>query len=220
MKTLDGTMTVYLCGQRWLGAEVFKALRRNIDVAVVGVSSPRGTAESPDRLMRQAQLYGVPWLEAGKLNADTLPEGVDLIVCAHSHDFVGERTRLRARYGGIGYHPSLLPLHRGRDAVKWTVKMGDRVTGGSVYRLSNRVDGGDIVLQDWCFVRPGDTADELWRRDLGPMGVRLLAQAVDRFAELGHNTPSSPQDDELATWEPGMSAPPLHRPDLLMIGRG
>jgi len=46
----------------------------------------------------------------------------------------GRRTRARARVAAIGYHPSLLPLHRGRDALRWTIRDGDRVTGGSVYR--------------------------------------------------------------------------------------
>jgi methionyl-tRNA formyltransferase len=167
--------------------------------------------------MRQAELYHTPWMEAGKLNGQTLPEGVDLIVCAHSHDFISEKTRLRATYGGIGYHPSLLPLHRGKDAIRWAIKMGDRITGGTVYRLSNKVDGGDILEQQWCFIRPTDDAQELWRRDLGPIGVDLLLKAVHRIAEHGF-IQGHEQDEKLATWEPSMDAPPVHRPDLIMLG--
>jgi methionyl-tRNA formyltransferase len=216
-KKHTGKLRILLCGQKWIGAQVFKALYHSEDTEIVAVSSPDGTDEHPDRLTRQAELYGIDRITAGTLTAMNVPEGTDLIVCAHSHDFIGEKTRMRATYGGIGYHPSLLPLHRGKDAIRWAIKMGDRITGGTVYRLSNQVDGGEILDQAWCFIRPKDDAKELWRRDLGPMGVELLTRTVERIAQQGHMY-GQEQDEALATWEPSMDAPPVHRPDLIMLG--
>jgi len=164
------------------------------------------------------RLYGVPFIPSGALDAMSMPAATDLIVCAHSHDFIGERTRLRARLGGIGYHPSLLPLHRGRDAIRWTIHMRERVTGGTVYRLSNRMDGGNVLAARHVFIRPGDTARELWQRELGPLGVRLLVDVVARISREGYIN-GAPQDDECATWEPSIDRPPAHRPDLLLLGR-
>jgi len=209
-------MRVYLCGQRYFGQEVLRLLLR-LDHEVVDVSAPPVTPDGrPDRLWCAADR--LPRLEAGRLNADTLPSGVDLIVAAHSHDFIGRRTRLRSRLGAIGYHPSLLPLHRGRDAVRWAVKLRERITGGSIYWLSDTVDGGPIAAQDWCFIRPDDTADELWRRDLQPMGLRLLERVLSDLAR--GVVVRVPQDHTLATWEPALNPPPLRRPDLLMLGDG
>lgn len=206
-------MNVLIAGQKWFGAETFRALRALPGVEVVAVCAP---VDGEDRLAGQAGLYGVPLIPAGSLSAQTMPGGVDLIVAAHSHDFIGERTRQRARWGGIGYHPSLLPLHRGRDAVRWAVRMRERVTGGTVYRLSNRVDGGSVLAQQHVFIRPDDTPEELWRRELAPLGVRLLSETAARFAESGYQH-GEVQDEELATWEPSIGRPPMHRPDLLMI---
>jgi methionyl-tRNA formyltransferase len=202
-------MNVLIAGQKWFGAAVFSALRGLPGVTVCAVCAPPG-----DRLAAQAEIHRTPCLH--KLTAATMPAGVDLIVAAHSHDFIGEKTRLRAAFGGIGYHPSLLPLHRGRDAVRWALRMGDRVTGGSVYRLANRMDGGDVLAQRHVFIYPGDTADELWRRDLAPLGVRLLADTVAAFARDGYQH-GTPQNEALATWEPSIDRPPAYRPDLLMI---
>lgn len=206
-------MNILLAGQKWFGAETFRALRALPGVTIVAVCAP---ADGQDRLARQALLYGVPLVPAGTLNAKTLPDGIDLIVAAHSHDFIGERTRQRARWGGIGYHPSLLPLHRGRDAVRWAVRMRERVTGGTVYRLSNRMDGGHVLAQQHVFIRPDDTPEELWRRDLAPLGVALLARVVAAFASGGYQH-GTEQDEELATWEPSIDRPPAYRPDLLML---
>ena len=148
----------------------------------------------------------------GQLRAGTLPAGVDLIIAAHSHDFIGRRTRLAARVGAIGYHPSLLPRHRGRDAVRWAIHMGEAVTGGSVYWLGDGVDSGPIAAQDWCWIRPGDTPGELWRRELFPLGVRLLRRAV---ADLARGViVRIDQDPRLATFEPAFGRERLARPDL------
>ena len=58
----------------------------------------------------------------------------------------------------------------------------DRVAGGTVYWLDDLVDGGPIAAQDWCFVRPDDTPSTLWRRELFPMGLRLIDQVLGDLA--------------------------------------
>src|SRR4029077_17300792 len=90
-----------------------------------------------------------------------------------------------ARFGGIGYHPSLLPRHRGMAAVEWTIKEGDPIAGGTIYHLADQMDAGAIAAQDWCFVRKGETARELWERALAPMGLRLLAHVVRHVRDTG-----------------------------------
>lgn len=195
-------MRLLIAGQKRFGAETYRLCRRlGHDVVAVAAEDDR-----------------VPWIRAGELRADCVPDGTDLIVAAHSHDYLGRRTRLRARLGAIGYHPSLLPLHRGRDAVRWTVKMGDRVTGGTVYWLSDALDAGDIAAQDFCLVRPGDTALELWRRDLFPLGLRLFERVLRDLAR--GVVVRIPQDDALATWEPSWDRPPVFRPELPLLGNG
>lgn len=202
-------MNVLIAGQKWFGAEVFTAINALPGVSVVAVCAPDG-----DKLEAKAKRHGVPVIR--KLKADTMPAGVDLIIAAHSHDFIGEKTRLRARFGGIGYHPSLLPLHRGRDAVRWAVRMRERVTGGTVYRLSNKMDGGSILAQRHVLIRPDDTAEELWRRELAPLGVSMLASVAASFAAGGF-VGGVEQDETLATWEPAIDRPPAFRPDLVLL---
>ncbi|MEW6210788.1 MAG: formyltransferase family protein [Acidobacteriota bacterium] len=209
-------MQIYLSGQKYFGTLTLRLLL-DLGHKIVGVSAPRERADgAPDRLWQAAESARIPLMEAGKLNADTLPEGVDLIVCAHSHEFIGRRTRLRAKLGAIGYHPSLLPLHRGRDAIKWAIRMGERVTGGTVFWLNDVVDGGPVAVQEFVFIRPNDTAEKLWQRDLQPLGLRLFKKVLSDIAS--GIIVRIPQDPALATWEPSLNPPRMHRPDLLMIG--
>ena len=211
-------MRLYIAGKGAFAAEVY-GLARRLGHEVAGVSAPplRGNAQLPDRLRAAAERDAVPWLPAGQLRADLLPADVDLIIAAHSHDFIGRTTRMKARLGGIGYHPSLLPRHRGRDAIRWTIHMGDAVAGGSVYWLSERVDGGDIAAQDFCFVGRDETPDTLWRGKLFPMGLRLFEAVLSDLQ--GGVIRREPQDEAFASWEPSWGRAPLVRPDLTLLGR-
>jgi len=209
-------VNVYLCGQKAFGAAVYR-LCRELGHDIAGVSSParNNAGDGPDGLFDVASLFGTPWLKAGGLRGDLLPANVDLIVAAHSHDFVGSATRRRARYGAIGYHPSLLPRHRGRDAVRWAIKMGDPVTGGTVYWLDGVMDGGPIAAQDWRWILPGDTAPGLWRRELFPLGLDLFRAVLSDVP--GYFGRRVPQNGALATFEPACNPHRRYRPDLLML---
>lgn len=206
-------MRVILAGSRSFGLAVYDDLLDS-GHEIVGVWSPHGD----DPLTRKARSWS-EYVHPGERTPQRVAElEADLFVCAHSHDFISGPSRRATRLGGIGYHPSLLPRHRGRDAVEWAVRMGDPITGGSVYWLTDNVDGGPIAANDWCFVRPDDTASSLWRRDLFPMGVRLVGKALQ---DLSNGViVEVPQDESLATWEPSIGRPPLFRPDLPQIGSG
>jgi methionyl-tRNA formyltransferase len=136
--------------------------------------------------------------------ASEIPAGTDLIVTAHSHARVSKEALVEARLGGIGYHPSLLPRHRGIAAVEWTIREGDPIAGGTVYHLADQMDAGAIAAQDWVFVKKGETARQLWERALAPLGLRLLGEVV-KYAAAHKSLPAKPQDEEFATNAPKLS---------------
>ena len=133
--------------------------------------------------------------------ASAIADNTGLIVAAHTHARVSKEALARSRLGGIGYHPSLLPRHRGIAAVEWTILEGDPIAGGSIYHLADTMDAGAIAAQDWCFVLKGETARELWERALAPMGVDLLSKVVRNARQQG-TVPAHPQDERFATKAP------------------
>jgi methionyl-tRNA formyltransferase len=198
-------MRVVIVGQQWLGAQALQmCLRRGDEVAKV-LAPGADETEEYDRLYAAALQAGIPaQVCPRRVEAAHIPPDTTLILAAHAHAFITQGARQAARYGALGYHPSLLPRHRGRDAVRWTLHMRDPVAGGTAYWMDDGADTGPIAAQDWRWVRPGDTAQSLWRRDLAPLGLRLLAAVL---AELdAGRVPARPQDDALATWEPAFGA--------------
>lgn len=192
-------MRCTLIGSRYFGATVLKQLLED------GHEVVRVVANAPDdRLALAAAQLGLPLsiLESPRrVPGSALQEDCDLIVAAHTHAFVMPEALARARIGAIGYHPSLLPRHRGIAAVEWTVLAGDPIAGGSIYHLDAGWDDGAIAAQDWCFVLKGETARELWERELSNMGLRLIRQVVRHAAEHGA-LPAKTQDLRFATKAP------------------
>ncbi len=205
-------MRVVVAGQKRFGRDVLELiLARGWDVAAVFCP------EGDDRLRIGALNRGLAVHGARQLTAALMPAEVEMIVAAHCHTFISSKARARAELGALGYHPSLLPRHRGRSAIEWTLRFGEAVAGGSVFWLNDTVDGGPAAAQDFCHVQPGDDARELWARDLAPMGLRLFARVFDEL-ERGV-VRAMPQDTALATWEPALgTVPPLWRPDVPQLG--
>lgn len=199
-------MRIVICGQKEFGAQVLGMLIEECHT-VRTVVAPAPLDGKTDRLAARAAAAGIPVLH--RLSRAAMPGEIDVIVCAHAHDYLPKACRDRARFGAIGYHPSLLPVHRGKDAIRWAIKMGDPVTGGTVYQLTDEVDAGPILAQEHVFIRPGDTPDGLWRRDLFPVGIRLLKSALHAL-ETGQAS-FQPQDEEIATWEPSWERESLRK---------
>jgi methionyl-tRNA formyltransferase len=195
-------MRITLVGSRHFGVTTLDMLRqRGVDIVRVVV------ADADDRLATAARSAGIEVVvqaSAKRVVASEIAPGTDLIVTAHSHARISKEALAAAKLGGIGYHPSLLPRHRGIAAVEWTIREGDPIAGGSVYHLAERMDAGAIAAQEWVFVRKGETARQLWERALAPLGQKLLGEVID-YAKTHKSLPAKPQDEEFATHAPNLS---------------
>lgn len=199
-------MRITLVGSRHFGVATFNMLREHgVEIARVVVH------DGDDRLAAAAKAANIPVMvqaDPRLVVASDIAPNTDLIITAHSHARIGQDALAAARLGGIGYHPSLLPRHRGLAAVEWTIKEGDPIAGGTIYHLAERMDAGAIAAQDWVFVKKGETARELWERALAPLGLRLLAEVIDA-AKANGSLPAKPQDEQFATLAPSL-APTKH----------
>jgi methionyl-tRNA formyltransferase len=194
-------MRITLVGSRHFGVVTFNMLREH-GVEIAGVVVHDGD----DRLASAARAAGIHvTVQANPrlVVASEIAPNTDLIITAHSHARIGKDALAAAKLGGIGYHPSLLPRHRGLAAVEWTIKEGDPIAGGTIYHLADRMDAGAIAAQDWVFVKKGETARELWERALAPLGLRLLAEVIDA-AKANGSLPAKAQDEQFATLAPAL----------------
>lgn len=206
-------MNIVLSGQKKFAKEVLKlceSKKHNILAVVCPID---------DMALRPyAEGAGYNVITAGSFNADMMPEGVDLGICAHSFDYIGKRTRYKSRLGWIGYHPSLLPRHRGRSSIEWALRMKDIVTGGSVYWLNDGIDRGDIAYQDWIWLDHGKTAKQIWDEELMPLGLRLMEEAINDIAKGIIRRKPQKELQKYSTFEPSLTGiKDIYKPDLLLL---
>lgn len=207
-------MKIFICGQKTFGKEVMKALYES-GHEIVGIAPPP-QEKYKDKMVGYAMLKKIPIIsDCDRLLSKDIPDGTELIISAHSHWIISDKIIEKCKYGGIGFHPSLLPRHRGRDAVRWTIHMGDFITGGTVYRLTGKCDGGDIINQRTLFVDKEWDYHDLWR-ELFPIGVDMILESVSMI-EKG-TVKGWAQDERFATFEPSWDRPRLKRNELLQLG--
>lgn len=205
-------MNIFICGQKSFGLAVAKQLYAD-GHKIVGVAPPPQN-KYKDKIVGWAMLHKIPIIDdCEKLVSAHLPDNTDLIVAAHSHWLINSKVLAKCRYGGIGYHPSLLPRHRGVDAVRWAVAMGDAITGGTVFRLTRECDGGDILAQKVQFIDKSWDYHDLWRV-LFPDGVELISQVCREIERTGNNVPAVEQDERFVTWEPSWDRPRMVETEL------
>src|SRR6266550_3373881 len=96
---------------RHFGVTTFNMLRQHgVDIVRVVV------ADGEDRLAAAARAAGIEvavQADPRLVVPSEIADGTDLIVTAHSHARISQEALAATKLGGIGYHPSLLPRHRG-----------------------------------------------------------------------------------------------------------
>lgn len=171
-------LKVMIVGQKWLAKQVLAWCLTQSNIEVVAVSPPNEI----DRLARLAIAHQIPIVVHNKtLTADQVPTGVDIILTAHAYCFVEKQARDKARFGAVGYHPSLLPKYKGKHAVKFAFDNGDKIVGGSLYQLDDGWDTGQVLAQKSVTVDDADTLTSLWQDKLAPIGLRLFVSYLDKL---------------------------------------
>jgi methionyl-tRNA formyltransferase len=103
------------------------------------------------------------------------------------------------KHGTIQFHPSLLPLHRGPSSINWPIIRGDTRTGLTIFRPTEGLDEGPVVLQKACEIGPDETLGDVYFNKLFPMGVQAMLEAADLVVAGKHQ--ETAQDESQASYE-------------------
>ena len=125
-----------------------------------------------------------------------------LVVVAYGRILPGPLLEL-LRHGAINVHFSLLPRYRGAAPVQWALARGEATTGVTTMQIRERLDEGEILLQQEVSIEPREHAPRLQQR-LSDIGAALLVETLERLRS-GTLTPRS-QDQAQATFAPLLRA--------------
>ncbi len=145
---------------------------------------------------------GVPVIEMLRSNEGSSIEalrslGPDVLLVVGWSQLLHAATLQVPRLGTIGYHPSLLPLNRGRAVIPWTILQHATETGSSLFWIDAGVDSGDLAAQAGISVAPDETARSLYDKHL-----IALADLIGTVSDDLHDgrIVRLPQDHSRATY--------------------
>ena len=105
-------------------------------------------------------------------------------------------------HGMMGVHPSLLPKYRGAAPIAWALLNGETATGVTIFRLNERLDAGEVFLQEPAAIGSGERAEILTDR-LARRGADALATVLEQLAT--GRARGIPQDDAQASLAPKLT---------------
>lgn len=103
------------------------------------------------------------------------------------------------KYGSFNLHGSYLPKYRGAAPIQWALINGETETGLTTFKLAEKVDTGNIYLQEKLAIFPEDNFESLHDR-MSKLGAKMVLDTVNLID--GGNYELKPQDDSLASPAP------------------
>ncbi|HEY7657462.1 MAG TPA: methionyl-tRNA formyltransferase [Burkholderiales bacterium] len=197
-------MKIAIIGQQDFGKAVLEAfLARRDEVAGV-FCAPEKPGAKPDPLRAAAEEKGLKVYQFKSLREPQAHEALgglkaDLGVMAYVLQFAPDTLVRIPRLGTIQYHPSLLPRYRGPSSINWPIIRGDARTGLTIFRPTEGLDEGPVVLQKACDIGPDETLGDVYFNKLFPMGVQAMLEAADLVVAGKHK--EIVQDESQASYE-------------------
>lgn len=197
-------MKIAIIGQQDFGKGVLEAfLARGDEVAAV-FCAPEKEGARPDVLRVAAQEKGLKVHQFKSLRA---PEAVqamqeanaDIGIMAFVLQFAPQEFVNIPKCGTIQYHPSLLPKFRGPSSINWPIIKGETETGLTIFRPTDGLDEGAVVLQKKTPISADDTLGTIYFDRLFPMGVQAMVEAADLVVAGKHK--EVVQDESQASYE-------------------
>jgi methionyl-tRNA formyltransferase len=197
-------MKIAIIGQQDFGKAVLEAfITRGDEVAGV-FCAPEKEGARPDALRVAAQEKNLRVFQFPKLTdtqaIDTMRAlNVDIGIMAYVLQFAPQEFVNIPKHGTIQYHPSLLPKYRGPSSINWPIICGETETGLTIFRPTDGLDEGPIILQKTTPVSENDTLGTVYFDRLFPLGVSAMLEAADLVVAGKHN--EIVQDENAASYE-------------------
>ncbi len=197
-------MKVVIIGQQDFGKAVLDAFLARQDEVVGVFCAPEKEGARPDPLRQAAQEKGLRVIQLPSLKA---PEAIQILrelapeigIMAYVLQFAPQEFVSVPTHGMIQYHPSLLPRYRGPSSINWPILRGERETGLTIFRPTDGLDEGPIILQKKVPIGPEDTLGSVYFDHLFPLGVQALLEAADQVVAGTHQ--EVVQDEAQASYE-------------------
>ena len=99
------------------------------------------------------------------------------------------------KFGTFNLHASLLPNYRGAAPINWAIINGEKKTGVSTFFIDEKIDTGNIILQEKIEIGTHEILGELYEK-LMTIGSHLVVKTVKLIEKGNVKTIKQPEIEE------------------------
>src|SRR6188474_771784 len=197
-------MKIAIIGQQDFGKAVLEAFLARGDTVAGVFIAPEKEGAKPDPMKVAAtekglKVFQFPSLKSPEAAAAMKGLDADIGTMAFVLQFAPQEFVSIPKHGTIQYHPSLLPKYRGPSSINWPISRGEKKTGLTIFRPTDGLDEGPVILQKETEISANDTLGTVYFDRLFPMGVKAMLEAADLVVAGKHK--EVVQDESQATYE-------------------
>jgi methionyl-tRNA formyltransferase len=185
-------MKIMFFGSTAFSEPILESIQGKFDIGGVIISKPkpkgRGLKKALPKIAEWANCKGLKVYMPDDPNADEFIHTLSAlspdvyVLSAYGH-ILSKRLLSIARFGGINIHPSLLPLYRGAAPIQRAIMAGEEKTGVTLFFMDEKIDHGDMIMQQGIPIEKDDTYGSLSER-LARLGAEMIVDVL-RSVETG-----------------------------------
>ena len=162
-------MKIFFIGCVEFSKELLSSIIDLPKIKVVGIATKESSKFNSDHydISKVGNLYDVPFKYIKDINESKTYDWIyslspDIIFCFGWPSLLKQNILSIPKLGVVGYHPSELPLNRGRHPIIWALVLGLKKTGSTFFLMNEGADTGDIISQKTIKIKKNDDAESLY----------------------------------------------------------
>jgi methionyl-tRNA formyltransferase len=145
--------------------------------------SGRGLRSSWPEIGQWAQGQGIEVFAPGDPNGPSFIDDLiklkpSLFVLSSYGHILGHDLLGIPSLGSLNVHPSLLPKYRGAAPIQRSIMAGEEKTGITIFFMDEKIDHGEMILQETLDIDPGENYGSL-RDRLSEVGADLVVKTIE-----------------------------------------
>lgn len=195
---------VFLGFQTW-GLVTLKAVLDSGHEVLATITHPESDKEHElsfnDSVKDFSEQQKIPTFQKSNITPEITKEidslSPDLLITSNWRRHVNTELIACSKFGAINIHRSFLPKYGGLAPINWAIVNGETETGVTIHTLDEKIDLGDILMQEKIPIDFTETATDVFYKT-NPVISRMIPEVLNQI-ENGTVTPIQ-QDPSLATF--------------------
>jgi methionyl-tRNA formyltransferase len=212
-------LKILFFGSSNFAVPILEELAKKEEIILVVTQPDRQKGRSlkiaPTAVKSKAEELGIKTFQPSKVNSKESIEFLkrfkaDLFIVVSFGQILSKSILDLPKLYCLNIHASLLPKYRGAAPINWSIANGEKETGVTIIRMNEKMDEGDIILQEALSVDELDDAIALSEK-LSIKGANLLMDVIRSikdnkviFTTQDHNkatcAPKLKKEDGLINW--------------------